>query len=174
MYFRRALVDAKRANLAIKALDDLAAHDAAPAKHLHGAIDHALAGFCRGHFRHSGLTRRRQLLDVPTPGGAIGQQRRGVDFGRHVSKRGLGQLQVGQRAAKHAAVSGMINRLVKRASREAQRCGRNGGAKNIERLHRNLEAAAWRPEPSSSGNPAILEAQRRQRMRGDHVDPLGD
>jgi hypothetical protein len=68
----------------------------------------------------------------------------------------------------------VINRLVKRASSEAQRGGRNGGPKKIERLHRNLEAAPRRPKPSLLGDATSLEAQCRQRVRSDHLDALGN
>src|SRR5580693_817519 len=75
-----AFVDAQSANLAIEALDNLAASDPAAAEHLQSPIDDALSSLRCGHLRHGGLDYRRQFLDVPAPRGAIGQQRSRIDL----------------------------------------------------------------------------------------------
>ena len=165
LHLGRAFVDAQRPDLAIEALDDLAALDAAAAEHLHGAIDDALRRLGRCHFGHRGLGGRGQLLHVAPPGGAIGEERGGVDVRRHVAERGLRELQVGERRAEHSPALRVRERLVESAPGEAERGRRDRGAEDIERAHGDLEAFARRAEPASSGNAAAVEAQGRERMR---------
>ena len=62
---------------------------------------------------------------------------------------------------------------MQRAARKAERGGADGRAENIERRHRDLEALARRAEPRGDRHAHIVELQRRQRMRRDHLDPLG-
>jgi len=79
--FCGALIDAQRPNFPGTSLDDLAAPEVAPAKHLHGEFDEALGGFGGRHPRHRRLAGRWQALRVAPPGGAIGEQSGGVESG---------------------------------------------------------------------------------------------
>ena len=108
------------------------------------------------------------------PGGAIDQQRGGIDLGRAVGDRGLRQLQVAERRAEQLSRRGVLDHLVQRAAREAERRGADGRAEDVERRHRDLEALARRAEAVGHRHAARVELQRGERMRRDHVDALGD
>jgi hypothetical protein len=102
----------------------------------------------------------RAALNVALPGGAVGQQRRGIDVGGHVAQRGLGELEVGQVLAEHLAARGLLQRLVERAAREAQRRRGHRGAEDVQRAHRQLEALAGRAEQAILGDPAAAKRRR--------------
>ena len=70
--------------------------------------------------------------------------------------------------------AGMRERLVQRAPGEAERGGADRRAEDVERRHRDLEAVAGPADAVLDRHAAGIEAQRRERMRRDHVDALGD
>ncbi|MNL50086.1 hypothetical protein D3C87_1730720 [compost metagenome] len=63
--------------------------------------------------------------------------------------------------------------LIQRAFGKAQSSCRDGSAKNVEGAHGDLETFAGGAEQARRRNAAIVETDRCQRMRGDHVDTLG-
>src|SRR5580704_16926682 len=160
-----ALVDPQGADLAIEALDNFAASDPAATEHLQRPIDNALSSLRCGHLRHRGLDGCRQLLDVPAPCGAIGQQRSPIDLRRHLAKRSLSKLEVSERRAKHFSALCMRKRLIERAPREAKRRGGDGGAEDVERAHGDLEAFSRVAKPPIRWQAAAFETERRQWMR---------
>jgi hypothetical protein len=90
----RALVDAKRPDLAIELLDLDALGHAEPAEDLHRLVDDLLRGLGRVHLRHGGLARDPRRAAVLRPGGAVDEESGGIDRGRHVRESGLRELQV--------------------------------------------------------------------------------
>ena len=170
LHLGRAFVDAQRPDLAIKLLDLDALLDAEAAVQLHGAIDDALRRLGRDHFRHRGLAGDARGALVLGPGGAIDQQRRGVDLAGAVGDRRLRHLQIAERGAEQPAACGMCDGLVQRPAGEAERGGAHGRAEHVERRHGDLEALARLAQPIGQRNAHALEPQGRERMRRDHLD----
>ena len=78
------------------------------------------------------------------PGGAVDQQRRGVDVDGAVGERDLRELQIGERRAEQIARRRPLDHFVEGAARQPERRGGDRGAENIERRHRHLEPLARR------------------------------
>ena len=178
LHFGGAFVDAQRANVAVQALDLGAYLHAQTTVHLQCHVDHALGVFGGAHLGHGGghaarltagvtggLRGGAALMGVAHPGGAVGQQGGGVDQGRHLAQLGLGELEVGQPLAEHLPGLRVGHRFGQRAARHAQRRRCHRGAENIQRLHRQLEAAIERAELRVSAQGAIRELQAGQRVR---------
>jgi hypothetical protein len=111
---------------------------------------------------------------VAQPGGAVDEQRAGVDGGRHLGELGLGQRQVGEGLAEHRPGRRAPQRLVEGAAGEAERGGGDRGAEDVEGAHRHLEALAIGTDAVGLRHPAAVEAKASQRMRRDHLDARGD
>src|SRR3954453_22852352 len=71
LHLGRALVDAQRADLAVKLLDLLALGGAPAAVQLDSAVDHALGSFRGEHLGHCGFARDARRASVLSPRGAI-------------------------------------------------------------------------------------------------------
>ncbi len=108
------------------------------------------------------------------PGGAVDEERGGVDAERHVGDAGLRQRQVAQRRTEEVPAVGADKRCLKRGAGKTERCGADGGAEDVERRHREAEAAAGLAKAVGERNAAVLEFQPGERVRGDHLEPLGD
>ena len=111
-------------------------------------------------------------MRVAHPGGAVGQQGSRVYQGRHLAQLGLGELKVGQPLTEHLPALRVGHRFGQRTARHAQRRRCHRGAKNIQRLHRQLEAAIKRAELCVCTQCAICELQAGQRMRCHQRDVL--
>lgn len=83
-------------------------------------------------------------------------------------------MEIRERPAEHAAGPGVLKQFIERPAGETDRGGGDRSAEDVERLHRDFEAAAGRPEAAGQGDAAILEAQSRERVRRDHVDAVAD
>ena len=112
--------------------------------------------------------------DILLPGGAVDQQRRGIDRERHVGELGLSHRIVGERAAAEPAALGEAQRLVERAPREAQRRRADRHPEQVQGLHADAEALARLADDRVGGNADIVVVQPRERVRRDDFDPLGD
>ena len=136
LHVGRALVDAQRPDLAIEALDDVAAAHAVAAVQLHGLVDHllrAVGGEQLGHRRLAGDAGGAHVLG---PGGAVDEQRGGVDVERHVGDVALHHLQLGQRRAEQLALArARLIALVERAAGKAERGGADRRAEHVEHRH---------------------------------------
>ena len=168
LHFGCPFVDAQRANIAIQALDHLAARDAAAAEHLHRTIDDLLRGLGGRHLRHGNLS-RRPLAAVAQPRRTIGEKPRRIDIGRHVGERRLGELEIRECLAEQGPMRRMRQRLIQRALRESDGRAGHRGAEDIERPHRELESLALGAEPLTQRHAAITESKSRERMRRDDV-----
>ena len=95
---------------------------------------------------------------------------------RHLCELGLRELEVGQALTEHLARWWRAaRRFVERSPCEAQRGGGHGGAKDVERAHRDLEAfAAGRRCGCASGTRQFVKRSLRQWVRRDDLDALGD
>src|SRR5918994_2198360 len=62
------------------------------------------------------------------PGGAVDEERRGVDGGGHLRQRRLRELEVGERRAEQAAGTGAVQGFVEGAAGKAEGGGADGGA----------------------------------------------
>ena len=72
-------------------------------------------------------------------------------------------------------VGACARRLVERAAGEAERRRADRGAEDVERApSRCLKPSPRLAEQRGGRHAAVVEAQRRERMRRDHVDALGD
>ncbi len=69
---------------------------------------------------------------------------------------------------------GVAERLVERAAREPQGRGADGGAEDVERRQRHLEALARLPHQGAGRHAAALEHEGAQRVGREHVDAFGD
>ena len=100
-----AFVDAQRANVAVEALDDLAARDSAAAEELHGAVADASRGFGCKPLRHRGLARHARRAAILAPRGAIDEQRCGVDDRSPCSRARLASAAARSAARRRAAAA---------------------------------------------------------------------
>src|SRR5262249_29996838 len=86
----------------------------------------------------------------------------------------LDHLQFRQWSAEQFAAPGALERFGERAARKAERGGTDRGAKDIERPHRDFEAIAGRADEIVGADTAVPKGQARERMRGHHLDALGN
>ena len=141
---------------------------------LHRGVDDPLRGFGGIEFRHGRLTRDASRACVFGPGGAIDQQRRGVDFDRHIGDMALHHLQIAKRRAEQLPARGSLHGFSHGAARKAERRGADRGAEYVEGRHRDLETVAGLADQRIGGDAAFVEFKPRQRMRRDDLDTLGD
>ena len=142
------------------------------AMQLHRLVDDLLRlirGKELGHSRLAGDARRAGILG---PGGAVDQQRRSVDVQRHIGDVPLYHLQIEQRRALHMAGRDPVQRLIQRPARKAECCRSDGGAEHIQHAHGDFEALTALAEHGTGRNAAIGKAERGQRVRRDHLQPL--
>jgi hypothetical protein len=159
LHLGRAFVDAQRADVAVQRFDLAADHHAQAAVHLQRHVDHALGVLGGGHLGHGGghaALALAALAGVAHPGGAVGQQRAGVDQRRHLAQLGLRELEVGQRLAEHLRCC-VVHRLGQRAARHAQGGGGHAGAEDVQRLHGQLEAAVDLAQHLPAAHAAALK-----------------
>ena len=90
---------------------------------------------------------------------------------RHVGELCLGHRIVGQRGVAELAGGREGHRLVERAAGKAERRRADRHPEQVQRLHRDLEAFAFLPEQFGAN---AIEAEAGERVRRDHLDPLGD
>ncbi len=83
-------------------------------------------------------------------------------------------LQLRHRRAVDLARLGARQRFIERAARHAECGGADGGAEDVERRHRDLEAFAWVADEVVARDADVFETQARERMRGDERDAFGD
>ena len=125
------------------------------------------ARFGRVELGHRGLARDARRARVLGPGGAIDEQRRGIDVERHVGDDGPAPSAGRQRRAEQLPRWRRGDALVERAARKAERGGADGGAEHVERRHRDLEAVAGRADHGVAGTRQSSKRKPRQRMRRD-------
>jgi hypothetical protein len=111
-------------------------------------------------------------LHVALPGGAVGQQRGGVDVGGHVAELRLRELEVGQRAGRTSAATAVASASSSARRAKPSAAPATDGAEDVQRAHRELEALAG--APSIAPGTGSRETQARQRVRRDHLEPFGD
>ena len=173
LHLRGAFVDAQRPDLAIEALDRHAAGDAEPAEDLHRLVDHLLGAVGGVELGERRLAAVALPLDVAQPGGAVDEQGRGIDVEHHLGEHRLDDRIVGERARRRAC--GSSARVV--ASSSARRAKPSAAAPTVVRKTSSVAIACAKPRPRSpsraaAGRRMSVEAQRRERMRRDHLDPL--
>ena len=175
LHLARAFVDAQRADLAIQLLDLGALGDAerrrasAPPRRSpsarprwRGAWPWPRRGGCR--CRRRPAARRRGRSAAPRHRSRVAMSASFV----------LGHRIVGERAVAELAVGGKGQRLVERAPGEAERRRADRHPEQVQRLPSPIS----KPSPGSpmTARPRthVVEFEPRERVRGDHLDPLGD
>ena len=155
-------------------LDLDAFRHAEAAEHLHRLVDHHLGVLSGVELGHRGLAGDARRALVLGPGGPVDEQRRGVDRHRHVGERGLRHLKVAEGRAEHDLAAARAGT----ASARARRANPSAAAPTVERNTSRVAMATLKPSPGAptgaKRHPAAVELQRRERMRGDHLDALGD
>ena len=142
--------------------------------HLQRTVDDTLGVFGGHHLGHRCFARGARSAGVTQPRRAVGQQRSGIDVGRHVAEGRLAELEIGQALREHASCLRMYQRLVERTPRKAQGRRSDAGAEDVQRAHRQLEAVTGLAQALQLGHAAVVEAQTCERVRSDHLDTLGD
>ena len=146
------------------------------AVHLHRRVDHLLrvfGGVELGHRRGAAVVGCRRRPAARRRGRSSSAEASMAS--RHVGELRLGDRIVGERAARRACGSrAKRERLVERAAGEAERGGADRDAEQVQRLHADAEALARLAEQCVGGQAHIVEFQPGERVRRDHLDPLGD
>ena len=148
----RALVDPQRAHLAVEALDvACAAVTPRPPQSCTASSITRCAVSVACSLAIAASRVMRAAGDVLRPGGAVDEQRAGVDPERHLGELGLHELEVGHRAAEQLPAGRARERLVERAPGEAERRRADRRPEHVERRERDLEALALARRAAAAG-----------------------
>ena len=147
---------------------------AVAAVQLHGLVDDLLRLVGGEELRHRRLARHARGARILRPGGAIDEQRGGIDVERHVGEVALHHLQLGHRRAEQLSLGSAFQALVEGAAGKAERGGADRRAEHVEHRHGDLEAVARLADHGGGGDAHAVEGEPRQRMRRDDFQPLGD
>ena len=99
------------------------------------------------------------------PRGAVREQARGVDLGRHVGELPLDRLEVADPAPELLALLRVRARDVERGLRDAERLRGDPDAPAVERRHRDAEAATLLVQQPIALDVRVLDREIRGRRR---------
>src|SRR5258705_4342543 len=144
---RSALVDLEQLRIAHQLLDRVLLDVAVAAEDLDGIGRdlHRRVGCEALRVRR---LQRRALALVEQPRGLPGEQPRRLDLGRHVGDEEVDALVDRDRLAELDSLARVLDRVLEGGPRDTDRAGGRPGPRLVERLHRNLEAAALRAQPA--------------------------
>src|SRR6266545_4107762 len=154
-----ALVDLVELGVAHQLLDGELFHVPVAAEDLHG-ISRDFHADVRGEpLRVRRLERRAHAL-VDHPRRLPAKQPRSFDLRRHVGDQEVDALVHRDGHAELHALLRVLGRVLERRARDADGPDRRARPREVERLHRDLEALALLAEPVLRGNAHVLERQR--------------
>ena len=156
-----ALVDLEELRVAHQLLDRVLLHVAVAAEDLDrvGRHLHRRVG---GEALRERRVQRRALAAVDQPRRLPREQPRGLDLGRHVGDQEVHALVHRDRHVEGDALLRVLDRELVRGLRDADGAGRRARPREVERLHRDLEAVALLAEPVLGGHDDVLQRERRR------------